>query len=145
LTILENKTFIEEFVSATNGNPEFLRQAKWFDGSILLESGEERLWLKLYLGRVIDTLDFIPPTSYTFKISGAPEFWEALIEGSRKFADLTTPGRKPFYNDGELDFGPFRSDMVIEGNLMEASRITEATFLLMEAFVRTAQNRSSES
>jgi hypothetical protein len=145
VTLLVNKEFVDEFVTEANGDPEFARQARWFDGSILLESGEERLWLKLYLGRVIDTMDFIPPISYTFKISGAPEFWEALIDGSRKFADLTTPGRKPFYNDGKLDFGPFRSDMVVEGNLMEASRITEATFILMEAFVRTAQKRSNKS
>ncbi len=49
-----------------NASADFQGAAKWFDGSILLVSDGNILWLKVYSGRVIDVHDKPSPFGFTF-------------------------------------------------------------------------------
>lgn len=124
---------------ALNGDPRFAQAARWFDGSVLLQSDASQLWLKIYKGQVIDLMPFTPPLGYTFKIAGPATAWDALRSGARTFADLVTPGRRYFDDDPELTtLGEMVSDLVVEGNGIEANRMTEAQYLIAEHLSRPA-------
>jgi hypothetical protein len=118
-----------------NASSEFETYARWFDGSILLESEDGQCWLKVYRGKVIDQLPFMPPLGYTFKLGGPDWAWMALIQRERHFVDLITPGRRHF--DDDDDFSKIDQlappALRLEGNVMEAGRVTEAVHLLAEA------------
>ncbi|MQA01270.1 MAG: hypothetical protein GEV07_00600 [Streptosporangiales bacterium] len=134
----------EALVASLNENEAFERETRWFDGSVLLESSGGQCWLKVYRGKVIDHLPFMPPLGYTFKVSGPDEAWAELVAGRRLFADLVTPGQRYFADDPELaTLGVMTSDLRVEGNVMEANRLTEAVYQLAETYARTAATRSS--
>jgi hypothetical protein len=131
----------QRFVDALNANDEFSTQARAFDGSILLQVDSDQLWLKIYKGRVIDHEPAASAFGYTFKLSGAESAWMLLIEGKRRWADLTFPGKRYFDDDPELKtVGADHVDIATEGNLLEAARLTEATFLLAYTLRDVAQS-----
>ncbi len=80
-------SFQERLREALNADEEFALESRWFDGSILLESGAERCWLKVYRGQVIDHLEFVPAFGYTFKLTG--------VGGGLADARATASGRSP--------------------------------------------------
>lgn len=130
---------------ALNADEEFQLESRWFDGSIVLESGADRCWLKIYRGQVIDNLDFIPPFGYSFKVTGSPDAWRMLIEGERTFTDLATPGSRHCASLEEVvaGGGGYRPpELAIEGNGFEAGRLHLAilalTRLLSEVSSREA-------
>lgn len=128
-----------KLVDGLNNDSDFEHQTRWFDGSILLEAPDGQCWLKVYRGKVIDSLPFMPPLGYTFKLSGPVQAWEDMASGTRLYADLVTPGVRRFDNDPSLStLGQMTSVMRVEGNVMEASRLTEAIHLLTETYIRTA-------
>jgi hypothetical protein len=130
---LADPAFAERLVEALNENEEFVAESRWFDGSILLESGADRLWLKVYRGRVIDHLEFVPPFGYTFKVSGSPEAWRLLRSGERTFTDLATPGSRHCSSVEEIEAGGggYRPpELAIEGNGFEAGRLHLAILAL---------------
>ena len=134
MSFLSKSGFADELVAAVNANPAFATQTQAFDGSILLEVDSDRLWLKVYRGRVIDHQDSIPVFGYTFKLSGPEAHWQKLISGERRWADLTFPGKRYFDDDPELSrVGEMTVDIATEGNLLEAARMTEAVFELAYA------------
>jgi hypothetical protein len=114
----------ETLAAQLNVNPEFEMYARWFDGSILLESDDGQCWLKVYRGKVIDQLPFMPPLGYTFKLGGPEWAWTALISGGRR------------YFDNDTDFSQIDQlappALKLEGNLMEASRVTELIHVLAQ-------------
>lgn len=127
-------------MESLNSNPKFEQQARWFDGSILLEADDGVCWLKVYKGKVIDRLEFMPPLGYTFKLAGSNFAWEALASGDRLFADLMTPGVRHFDDDPEMTrLGEMTSEFKVEGNLMEAARLTEALHVLAADYISIAQ------
>lgn len=117
--------FQNRLVTALHDDPEFVRETRWFDGSILLEVGDQRCWMKIYRGRVLDTLDFVPPFGYTFKLSGAAAAWDTLVAGQRTFTDLVTAGtRHPeTVEQAEREGGGRPPEIAIEGNQFEAGRL----------------------
>jgi hypothetical protein len=118
--------FQQRLRDALNADEEFALESRWFDGSILLESGAERCWLKIYRGQVIDHLEFIPPFGYTFKLTASPEAWRMLVEGERTFTDLATPGSRHCATLEEVAAGGggYRTpELAIEGNGFEAGRL----------------------
>ncbi len=124
---------------ALNSDPLFADAARWFDGSILLQAGGSQRWLKIYKGEVIDHMPFTPPLGYTFKIAGPAEAWQALLNGTRTFADLKTPGRRYFEDDPDLTtLGEMVSELSVEGNGIEANRLTEAQYLIAEHLIDIA-------
>ncbi len=131
MSFLANPAFQRRFVKALNANAEFVTQTAWFDGSVLLEVDADRLWLKIYRGKVIDQDTTVPPFGYTFKFSGTEAGWKLLLSGKRRWADLTFPGKRYFEDDPKLKrVGEMEVVIATEGNRLEAMRMTEAMFQL---------------
>lgn len=131
MSFIADSALQQRFVDALNSNDAFNTQARAFDGAILLQVDTDQLWLKVYKGRVIDHEPAATVFGYTFKLSGTEAAWRLLIDGKRRWADLTFPGTRYFDNDPELKtVGASHVDIATEGNLLEAARLTEATFLL---------------
>ena len=132
--------FISKLTDALNSDDTFAVQAKWFDGSILLESGRSQCWLKVYRGKIIDSLNYMPILGYTCKISGDPSAWQMLLDGTRCFRDLTLPGKRHFEDDPSLStLGMMTRDIVIEGNMMEANRIFGAIYALSNCIIKASK------
>ncbi len=132
--------FISKLTDALNRDETFAMQAKWFDGSILLESAGSQCWLKVYRGKVIDSLNYMPILGYTCKISGDPSAWQMLLDGTRCFRDLTLPGKRHFEDDPSLSkLGLMTRDIVIEGNMMEANRIIGAIYALSNCITKVSK------
>ena len=140
MSFLTDPALQQRFIDALNANEDFNTQAQAFDGSILLQVDSDQLWLKIYKGRVIDHATAAPVFGYTFKLSGAERAWNLLLYGKRRWADLTFPGTRYFGNDPELKtVGQAHVEIATEGNLLEAARLTEATFILAYALRDSAR------
>jgi len=136
------KEFILKLIDALNDDKIFELQTRWFDGSILLEAGQSQCWLKVYRGKVIDSLNYMPILGYTCKISGPPSAWQMLLDGTRCFRDLTLPGKRHFEDDPSLSqLGVMTRDIVIEGNMMEANRIIGGIYALSNCIVKVLKNK----
>jgi hypothetical protein len=138
---IQDPGFRERFVQALGGDPEFEQEARWFDGSILVEVGAQQLWLKVYRGKVIDSLEFTPVFGYTFKLSGSEAAWAMLGTGERTFTDLVSAGSRYAASLEEIEAGGagYRPpELAIEGNGVEAGRMHIATMHLARAFAATA-------
>jgi hypothetical protein len=133
--------FRERLADALTHHEGFALETRWFDGSILVEADEARCWLKVYRGRIIETLGSVPPFGFTFKLRGSRQAWQELISGERRLAELITPGQRRFANDPSLATadGAAPSRIAIEGNLLEATRIYEALYHFAECVARSAQ------
>ena len=129
MSFLAQEALQTRFVKALNANADFRTQTQLFDGSVLLEVDADRLWLKIYRGKVIDQLTTVPAFGYTFKFSGPESAWQQLLSGKRRWADLTYPGKRNFSDDPQLKrVGEMEVAIRTEGNLLEAGRMTEAMF-----------------
>jgi hypothetical protein len=131
MSFIADPALQQRFIQALNNNDEFNTQARVFDGSILIQVDSDQLWLKIYKGQVIDHDVAAPAFGYTFKLSGSESSWNLLLDGKRRWADLTFPGTRYFDNDPELKtVGQNHVEIATEGNLLEAARLTEATFIM---------------
>lgn len=138
---LGDADYQERLVAALNADDGFALESRWFDGSILLEAGAQRLWLKVYRGKVIDQLDFVPPFGYTFKVAGSKAAWEMLAGGERTFTDLATAGSRYAASLEEIEQGGGGvrpPELAIEGNGFEAGRMHLALIRLAAAVRATA-------
>jgi hypothetical protein len=138
---IQDQEFRDRFLEALAADPEFEAEARWFDGSILIGVDTEIVWLKVYRGKVIDVLEFVPVFGYTFKLSGAAAAWEMLGSGERTFTDLISAGSRHLgsVEAAEAAGGGYRPpELAIEGNGVEAGRMHIATMHLARAFARTA-------
>ena len=137
---IQDPDFHERFLEALGNDPEFEQEARWFDGSILIGIDTEIVWLKVYRGKVIDVLEFVPVFGYTFKLSGSAAAWEMLGSGERTFTDLISAGSRHLgsVEAAEAAGGGYRPpELAIEGNGVEAGRMHIATMHLARAFART--------
>ncbi len=142
MSFIAKPIFQARFVKALNANSRFVEQTRWFDGSVLLEVDSDRVWLKIYCGKVIDYQTAVPPFGYTFKFSGCEAAWKDLVSGKRRWADLTFPGKRDFADDPDLKrVGEISVAIATEGNLLEAGRMTEAMFQLAYTLQATAAKR----
>ena len=140
---IQDQEFRDRFLEALAADPEFEAEARWFDGSILIGTSDEQLWVKIYRGKAIDTLEFVPVFGYTFKISGADAAWEMLGNGERTFTDLISPGSRHLDSADEAAIaaaggGYAPPELAIEGNGVEAGRLHIATMHLARAFAKAA-------
>ncbi len=133
--------FRDRLAEALHRNEGFALETRWFDGSIVIEADEATCWMKVYRGRIIETLDSVPAFGFTFKLRGSHQAWEDLVSGERRLTDLVMPGRRRFENDPSLANadGSAPPQIVIEGNLLEATRIHEALYHLAECVARSAK------
>jgi hypothetical protein len=137
---ISNPSFRAQFIEAVGSDAEFELEARWFDGSILLSIDAEDLWLKIYRGRIIDTLEYVPVFGYTFKVSGSAHAWEMLGIGERTFTDLISAGSRYLDTVAEIEAegGGYRPpELAIEGNGIEAGRMHIATMHLARCFAQT--------
>lgn len=126
---------------ALNAHERFARHTRWFDGSILLECGAARCWIKVYRGRVIETLDHMPPLGYTFKLTGSETAWGYYLNDERKWPDLVTAGTRYFASPDDIaKADPMRPPEIrSEGNVLEAQRLVQAISAIAEAIYNSAK------
>lgn len=115
-----------EFVNALretlNRDAGFFSASKWSDVKVLLGLGDQRYWLKLYGGKIIDSMEYRPlanPLGWDYAIAGELETWEELRrsgEGSNAGAALLNSGR-----------------IAVDGNMLHANRMFESTLLILNA------------
>ncbi|MBS1893858.1 MAG: hypothetical protein JST59_21380 [Actinobacteria bacterium] len=137
---ITDQEFRDRFLEALAADPEFEAEARWFDGSILLGVGDQILWVKIYRGKAIDTLEFVPVFGYTFKLSGSDAAWEMLGNGERTYTDLISAGSRYLGTMEEIEAagGGYRPpELAIEGNGVEAGRMHIATMHLAWALAST--------
>jgi hypothetical protein len=139
MSFLADPALQQTFVAALNTNDAFVTQAAAFDGAIQIEVDGDCLWLKIYKGKVIDYQAAPSFFGFTFKLTGPEHAWRSLISGERMWADLTFPGKRRFDDDPKLTrLGEMSCEIRTEGNLLEAGRLTEATFELAYTLKRVA-------
>lgn len=111
--------FIHALRDRLNDDDAFATASRWSDVKVLLVLGEERYWLKLYGGKIIDVMIYFPfanPLGWDYMISAPLPTWTALRDGTRALGHL-------------LDTGA----IMIDGNLLEANRLYESTHLMLSA------------
>jgi hypothetical protein len=109
--------FILSLQEALNGSDDFFVASRWSDVKVLLCFGEQRYWMKLYGGKVIDVMEYFPmanPLGWDYMISGSLETWNDLRQGKRPVGHL-------------LDSG----DIAVDGDLLQANRLYESTHLTL--------------
>ena len=109
--------FIERLVDQLNSNAAFDAASRWSDVKVVLGFGDQRYWLKLYGGKVIDHMEYYPmanPLGWDYSISAPLKMWEALGDGARAQGHL-------------LDTG----DISVDGDLIQANRMYESTHLIL--------------
>ncbi len=115
---IPSKDWIDKLQEKCNDDAQFNRAAEWSDVNVVLEVDDERYWLKLYGGEIIDTMKYEPmsnPLGYDVILSGSVEAWQAV-------------------NDAEMPFWKAYSQgkITIDGNLLEANRMHEAIVRMAE-------------
>jgi putative sterol carrier protein len=107
-------------------NENFVSSTKYFDGSIQLNLGKEKIWIKAFMGRVILVTQEPPPFGFTFAIEGPPAEWRWALGGAKnRFREALMTGR-----------------LAVQGNRIEFSRIGKAVHGLSEVLRRMLQDGS---
>ena len=111
--------FVQALQAQLNADEAFATATRWSDVKVLLCLGDERFWLKLYGGRVIDSMPWFPmanPLGWDYQIAAPLTTWQALRDGSRALGHL-------------LDTGA----IAVDGDLLQANRMYESTHLMLSA------------
>ena len=109
--------FVQLLQEALNDSDRFSVVSKWSDVKVLLCFGDQRYWMKLYGGKVIDMMEYFPmvnPLGWDYMIGGSVENWNALRQCSRPLGHL-------------LDTG----DIMVDGDLLQANRLYESTHVML--------------
>jgi hypothetical protein len=99
-----------------NSSADFTSGSHWFDGAVLLEIGDEIVWLKIYGGQVIDVQKQPSPLGFTFSLKAREEAWRAFLRADRNEILSFTGSRR----------------IVVEGNQLEFMRLTKMIVALAE-------------
>jgi hypothetical protein len=113
---LASMGWMEALQKKCNANTDFNTATMWSDVKIVIAFGEKRYWLKLYKGKIIDLMEYLPlknALGYDIIISGPLDAWKAVHDGKKVFWEL--------YNFGRI---------LIDGNLLESNRMHEAICLI---------------
>lgn len=139
-----DENFLALLVLNVNSDERFNSATEWFDGSVLLDDGSARCWIKIYNGRIIDRRSHMPPLGYTFKISAPTEAWDELVAG-RPFTDLLMGGKRQFASSDDIVDGANMTPGIfaLEGDLMTAFRVIEAIYLITDHYRATARSMES--
>ena len=71
--------FVESLQRTLNDSERFAVVSEWSDVKVLLCLGEERYWLKLYGGKVIDVMQYFPmanPLGWDYSIAATVATWK---------------------------------------------------------------------
>lgn len=130
----------DEFVGRLNDDEEFSSEMRWFDGSIAVTVGSEQLWLKIYRGQVIDSMDHTPVFGATIGLAGSEDAWSRVVSGELTFSDAVSAGSRHLasYADAEVEGGGYRTpEIQISGNGFEAGRVHVGLRRLVLLFAET--------
>jgi putative sterol carrier protein len=122
---------IDQLAKMLDGNSNFASSGKYFDGAIQLEIGADRIWIKVFMGRVILATRQPPPFGYTFCIKGSLDDWKFALAGPKnRFREAFFTGR-----------------LKVDGNTIEYARIGKAVHGLSEVLrdMVTADSQALES
>ena len=111
--------FIDALRERLNADEAFAVASRWSDVKVLLVLGDQRYWLKLYGGKVIDLMVYFPmanPLGWDYSISAPLATWQALRDRRRALGHLMDTG-----------------EIAIDGNLLQANRLYESTHLMLSA------------
>ena len=109
--------YMQLLQATLNDSDRFAVVSKWSDVKVLLCFGDQRYWMKLYGGKVIDMMEYFPmanPLGWDYTIGSSVENWNALRQGSRPLGRL-------------LDTG----DITVDGDLLQANRMYESTHVML--------------
>ena len=109
--------FVHALRDQLNGDAAFFTASRWSDVKVLLCLGDQRYWLKLYGGKIIDVMAYFPmanPLGWDYMIAAPLKIWGALRGGSRALGHL-------------LDTGA----IMVDGDLLQANRLYESTHLML--------------
>ena len=109
--------FVDLLINTLNRDKNFEHASRWSDVKVLLAFGEEKYWLKLYGGKIIDHMLYYPmanPLGWDYSISATLDTWHALRDGTSAAGLLLDSGK-----------------IAIDGNLMQANRLYETTHLMV--------------
>ena len=107
---------IHQLASQLERNADFVSSSKFFDGAMQLEMGRDRVWFKVFMGRVIFITEQPPPFGYTFALKGSADGWRFALAGPKnRFREALFAGR-----------------LIVEGNTLEFSRVGKAVHGLTE-------------
>ena len=107
-------------------NDNFVSSTKYFDGSIQLGIGKEKIWIKAFMGRVILVTQEPPPFGFTFAIEGPSAEWRWALGGPKnRFREALMTGR-----------------LAVQGNRIEFSRVGKAVHGLSEVLMQMLKEGS---
>jgi hypothetical protein len=117
---------LTKFSERLGQNDHFVSSTKFFDGSIQLNIGREKIWIKAFMGRVILVTQDPPPFGFTFAIEGPAAEWEWALKGPKnRWREALMTGR-----------------LSVQGNRIEFSRIGKAVHGLSEVLMQMIQEGS---
>ena len=73
--------FLHALIARLNADEAFATASRWSDVKVVLAFGDERWWLKLYGGKVIDSMPWFPmanPLGWDYQITAPLATWQAL-------------------------------------------------------------------
>jgi hypothetical protein len=111
--------FVQALQAQLNADEAFATASRWSDVKVLLSLGDQRFWLKLYGGKIIDAMVYFPmanPLGWDYMIAAPLPVWQALRSGTRALGHL-------------LDTG----EIMVDGDLLQANRLYESTHLMLSA------------
>lgn len=126
MTTLPTLSYVKALTAHCNELDTFKKATEWADLNLVLGIGETRFWLKIYRGRIIDVMEYLPMSNaigYRVLVAGEEEAWRALQAGTKSWELLTT-GR-----------------ITIDGDLVEANRFHEALCLLTESVADVSEGK----
>lgn len=109
--------YVQLLQAALNDSERFGVVSRWSDVKVLLCFDQQRYWMKLYGGKVIDVMEYFPmanPLGWDYMIGASADNWNALRQGSRPLGHL-------------LDTG----DIMVDGDLLQANRLYESTHVML--------------
>ena len=110
--------FVKALQEKLNANSNFYTASKWSDVKVLLCFGDKRYWVKLYGGKIIDVMEYLPmsnPLGWDYMIIGSMEAWNDLRQGRKAVGELVNYGH-----------------IAVDGDLLQANRMHESTYLILE-------------
>ena len=75
--------WITAFKEKCNENSNFNKASIWSDTKVVLVIGDNRYYLKLYRGKIIDIMEYLPFSNalgYDILLSAPTEVWQKILE-----------------------------------------------------------------
>jgi len=101
-----------------NGSADFNRASMWADTKIVLGIGDSRFYMKLYRGKIIDVMEYIPFSNalgYDIVLKATIEVWKKVIDKQNFFLQLA-----------------FLGEIERDGNMLECNRLHEAISIMAD-------------